>query len=69
MPPTCDSIGIGRCPVIFSTTSTWVPSSTPSCTVIFVAWCRSCRNGSTASRSSCRIGARLEISNSRLPIR
>jgi len=69
MPPTWESIGMARCPVIFSTTSTWVPSSTPSCTVIFVAWCRSCRNGSTASRSSSRIGARLAISNRRLPMR
>ena len=36
--------------------------------VLAAVW-RSCRNGSTASRSSCRIGARPEISNSRLPIR
>src|SRR2546423_1070990 len=51
MPPTCDSIGIGRCPLIFSTTRTCVPLSTPSCTVVRVAWYSSWRNGRTASGS------------------
>ncbi len=60
MPPTWESIGIGRCPVIFSTTSTWVPSSTPSCTVIFVAPGAGPAGTAAPPRAArSRIGARL----------
>ncbi len=41
IPPTWESIGMGRWPVIFSTTRICAPSRTPSWTVVLVALCRS----------------------------